>query len=253
MNSVDNSMASRMPDDETVGLEVQAKTNAAPKGGAGDNRRIMKKAVILVLGLLALGALISLPPVHHLLGNQLRLKQFIQDCGPWAPLVFTLSVAVLVGAGFPRLACHFLGGALFAFWGGLLWSLLGTILGYSVVFFAVRQLGLREVILRKHPTWQKLTGKLQQNSVPAVILFRQIPLPGMVTNAVLGLSTIRRREFFLGTCVGLLPEGVPHGFDWDWLAQRGRQANDAIPVRRGRVVYRRLDRLGCSYPSCGGE
>jgi uncharacterized membrane protein YdjX (TVP38/TMEM64 family) len=42
-----------------------------------------------------------------------------------------------------------------------------------------------------------------------VILFRQIPLPGMVTNVVLALSPIRRREFFLGTVIGLLPEAVP--------------------------------------------
>jgi uncharacterized membrane protein YdjX (TVP38/TMEM64 family) len=123
--------------------------------------------------------------------------------------VFTMGVAVLVGIGFPRLACHFLGGVLFAFWGGLLWSSLGALLGSSFIFFAVRQLGLREVVLRKHPAWQKLTAKLKHNTAPAVILFRQLPLPGMVTNIVLGLSPIRRREFFLGTCIGLLPEAVP--------------------------------------------
>jgi uncharacterized membrane protein YdjX (TVP38/TMEM64 family) len=91
----------------------------------------------------------------------------------------------------------------------LLWSSIGTLLGYAVVFFAVRQLGLRELILRKHPAWEKLGAKLKHNTVPAVILFRQIPLPGMVTNIVLGLSPIRRREFFLGTGIGLIPEAVP--------------------------------------------
>ncbi|MEI6078034.1 MAG: VTT domain-containing protein, partial [Verrucomicrobiota bacterium] len=109
----------------------------------------------------------------------------------------------------PRLAFHFLGGALFAFWGGLVWSCAGTMLGYGVVFFAVRQLGLRETILRHHPAWEKLAATLKHNTIPAVILFRQIPLPGMVTNAVLGLSPIRRREFFLGTTIGLFPEAVP--------------------------------------------
>jgi uncharacterized membrane protein YdjX (TVP38/TMEM64 family) len=73
----------------------------------------------------------------------------------------------------------------------------------------VRQLGLRDSVLRKHPAWQKLAAKLRHNTVPAVILFRQIPLPGIVTNTVLALSPIRRREFFLGTAVGLIPEAVP--------------------------------------------
>ncbi|HEX7654508.1 MAG TPA: VTT domain-containing protein, partial [Verrucomicrobiae bacterium] len=175
-----------------------------------DYRRLAKKAAVLLGCLLLLGLLMALPPVRHLfLDHQARLKQFIHDCGPWAPLVFTTGVTVLVGCGFPRLALHMLGGVLFAFWGGLLWSMLGTILGYSLIFFAVRNLGLRDVILRRHPTWQNLTAKLKHNTVPAVIVFRQLPLPGMVVNMVLGLSPIRRREFFLGTCVGLLPQGVP--------------------------------------------
>jgi uncharacterized membrane protein YdjX (TVP38/TMEM64 family) len=184
--------------------------SAQPKGAVGSNRRAIKKAVVLVMGLLVLGVLTSLPPVRHvILDNQPRLKQFVHDAGPWAPVVFAASVAVLVGCGLPRLAFHFLGGALFAFWGGLLWSVTGTMIGYAVVFFAVRQLGLRELILRKYPGWAKLAASLKGNTVPAVILFRQIPLPGLVTNVVLGLSPIRRREFFLGTAIGLLPQAVP--------------------------------------------
>jgi uncharacterized membrane protein YdjX (TVP38/TMEM64 family) len=206
----DNRRVNRPPEDESAGLEALANANAEPKDAAGLNRRTIKKAVFLVVGLLVLGMLFWLPPVGHvLLDDKERIKQFIQDCGPWAPVVFTASVAVLIGCGLPRLAFHILGGALFAFWWGLLWSSLGTMIGYTVVFFAVRQLGLREAILRKHPTWQKLTAKLKHNTVPAVILFRQIPLPGMVANIVLGLSPIRRREFFLGTVIGLLPEAVP--------------------------------------------
>ncbi len=173
-------------------------------------RRALRKAAILMAVLLALVAFTSLPPVRHFVSeNMPRLKQFIRDCGPWAPVVFTLAVAVMVGAGIPRLAFHFLGGALFAFWGGLIWSYIGAMIGYTTVFFAVRQLGIREMVLRKHPAWQKLAAKLKHNTVPAVILFRQLPLPGVVTNTVLGLSPIRRREFFLGTTIGLIPEAVP--------------------------------------------
>jgi len=205
--------ADSMPDpgeNDPADIQVQTNANGEPRNVGGFNWSIIKKALLLIGGLLALGVLTSLPPVRHfILDNQPRLKQFIHDCGPWAPVVFTASVAVLVGAGFPRLACHFLGGALFAFWGGLLWSTLGTMIGYSMVFFVVRRMGLRDALLRKHPSWQKLAERLKHNTVPAVILFRQIPMPGMVTNIVLGLSPIRRREFFVGTCIGLLPEAIP--------------------------------------------
>ena len=154
---VDNSQDRRTPDNESARLEALAEAGAGPKDEAADNRRIFKKTLWLLGGLLALVMLAALPPVRHLFqdlhGHHLQkdFKQYILDCGPWAPVVFTAGVAVLVGGGFPRLAFHLLGGALFAFWGGLLWSMLGTLLGYTVVFFAVRQTGLREVIQRKHP------------------------------------------------------------------------------------------------------
>lgn len=173
-------------------------------------RRAFRKAGILFAALLVLLLLTSLPQVRHFITDNLPLlKQFIQDCGPWAPVVFMLAVAVLVAAGISRLAFHFIGGALFAFWGGMVWTCIGTLIGYSAVFFVVRQFGLRDTLLKKHPAWQALAAKLKHNTVPAVILFRQLPLPGIVTNTVLALSPIRRREFFLGTVIGLIPEAVP--------------------------------------------
>jgi len=207
----DSSRAGRSADDD-ASAGAEALPDASPEfpDAAGSNRRAIKKVAILLGGMVALSLVISLPPVRHFISdNQPRLKLFVHNLGPWGPVAFTGAVAVLVGCGLPRLAFHCLGGTLFAFWGGLLWSSLGTMVGYSVAFMAVRQLGLREAILRKHPAWEKLAAKLKHNTVPAVILFRQIPLPGMVTNAVLGLSPIRRREFFLGTAIGLLPEAVP--------------------------------------------
>jgi uncharacterized membrane protein YdjX (TVP38/TMEM64 family) len=173
-------------------------------------RGAFQKAAVLFAVLLGLWLLTSLPPVRHFITENLPvLKRSIQGCGHWAPVVFILIVAVMVAAGVSRLVFHFIGGALFAFWGGMVWTCLGTMIGYSAVFLAVRQLGLRESILRKHPAWQKLAAKLKHNTVPAVIIFRQLPLPGIVTNTVLALSPIRRREFFLGTVIGLIPEAVP--------------------------------------------
>jgi uncharacterized membrane protein YdjX (TVP38/TMEM64 family) len=206
----DSSTATGAADDEPDGIQALADASAGPEEAAGFNRRALKKAAVLVGALLVLGVLTSLPPVRHIiLDNQKSIKLFIHELGPWGPVVFTASVTVLVACGLPRLAFCILGGAFFAFWQGLLWSSIGTILGYGIVFFAVRQLGLRESILRKHPAWEKLAAKLKHNTIPAVILFRQIPLPGMVATVVLGLSPIRRREFFLGTIIGLLPEAVP--------------------------------------------
>jgi uncharacterized membrane protein YdjX (TVP38/TMEM64 family) len=195
------------PDDKPT---ASAGTAAEREEIARIERDAFRKASVLFAVLAGLVLLTSLPQVRHFISENLPLlKQFVRDCGPWAPVVFMGVVAVLVAAGISRLAFHFIGGALFAFWGGMIWTCIGTMIGYSAVFFAVRQLGLRDSLLRKHPSWQKLAARLQHNTVPAVILFRQLPLPGIVTNTVLALSPIRRREFFLGTVIGLIPEAVP--------------------------------------------
>lgn len=195
------------PDDK---LTVGPGTPAEREEIAKIERGAFRKAAVLFAVLLGLLLLTSLPQVRHFITEHLPvLKQFIRDCGPWAPVVFIAVVAVMVAAGISRLAFHFIGGALFAFWGGMIWTCIGTMIGYTAVFFAVRQLGLQDSLLRKHPSWQKLAAKLKHNTIPAVILFRQIPLPGIVTNTVLALSPIRRREFFLGTVIGLIPEAVP--------------------------------------------
>ena len=157
--------------------------------------------------------------------NGARVRAMVEACGAWGPAAFVLAVAVLVGVGIPRLIFYILGGALFGFWGGLAASSAGTMVGYGIVFLAVRRLGLREVLLRHHPSWGKLASLLRRNSIPAVILFRQVPLPGIAINAVLGLSPIRRREFFLGSLAGMVPEGVPMT-----LIGAGSMSRESLPT-----------------------
>lgn len=172
-------------------------------------RRVLAKAGILALALAVLAGIAWFTPLRDYLHHIPELKRRILDYGAWAPAVFTLLTAGLVAVGVPRLALCVLAGALFGIWGGLLWSLLGTVAGYFVTFFTVRHWGLRDLIARKHPAWGKLAGLLKHNTIPAVILFRQIPIHGMVMNIALGLSPIRKREFFWGTLIGLIPEAVP--------------------------------------------
>ena len=194
-------------------------------------KKAIRKAAVLLGVVLVLLILTSLPPVRGLVGkNEARLREVIESCGAWGPAAFVLGVAVLVGAGVPRLVFCFLGGALFGFWGGLAASSAGTMMGYSVVFFAVRRLGLREVLLRHHPTWGKLAAMLRRNSIPAVILFRQVPLPGIAINTVLALSPIRGREFLLGSLVGMIPEGVPLTLFGAGLAGMTRERLETVVI-----------------------
>ena len=108
----------------------------------------------------------------------------------------------------PRLLFCPIGGFAFGFVHGLLWTQLATIAGYYVTFLFVRW-GGREVVLHH---WTKL-GRLQKlfdlPAIPAVIIVRQLPISGLITNLMLGLSQIRHVDFLVGTAIGLLPEAIP--------------------------------------------
>jgi uncharacterized membrane protein YdjX (TVP38/TMEM64 family) len=140
-----------------------------------------------------------------------HLRQFslhVRQMGYWAPFVYTAIVAVLVSVGFPRLFFCTLGGMALGFWPGLLSSIIGTQLGYYAQFLFVRWGGhaLATRLLAGHKGWNRI---IEQEGIPAVILARQVPIPGLLINLAFGLSPLRHRDYLIGTLIGQVPEAVP--------------------------------------------
>lgn len=167
------------------------------------------RAGLLLAALLALLALAYLTPFRGLISADLpRWSADLRALGWPAPLLFVLGVACLVSVGVPRLLLCPLAGMAFGFWGGLLLSQTGTLIGYYALFLFVRW-GGRGFVLRYRPQLARFTELIQRQGIPAVILARQLPLHGWLVNLVLSLTPIRHRHFLLGTAIGLLPEAVP--------------------------------------------
>ena len=153
-------------------------------------------------------AAVYLSPLRDYQSRMQELSGFIHRLGWWAPLFFTISVAVLVALGFPRLLLCVLGGMAFGFWPGLIWAQTGTLIGNYAVFLAARSGGKNwaERYFVKHAKVHRL---LEREGVPGVILARQLPVPGLLINLACGLFAIRRRDFLIGTIIGQLPEAIP--------------------------------------------
>jgi uncharacterized membrane protein YdjX (TVP38/TMEM64 family) len=124
-----------------------------------------------------------------------------------APMVVTLGVAVLVAAGFPRLLFCGIAGMALGFWHGLVWAQLGTLIGNYIVFLLVRagagEWGRR--YLSSHGGFKLI----ESEGIAAVLLARQLPVPGLLVNLAFGLSKLKHRHFLIGTALGQLPEAIP--------------------------------------------
>jgi uncharacterized membrane protein YdjX (TVP38/TMEM64 family) len=147
-------------------------------------------------------------PLRDHLRHFEEIKSYMENLGSAGPLFYMATVFLLISLGFPRLLFCPLGGLLFGFLPGLIFTQIPTLLGYYVIFLFVRW-GGREFVLRHWPKLGRFNRMLARGTVAKVILIRQTPISGLVINLLLGISPIRHRHFLIGTAIGLLPEAIP--------------------------------------------
>ncbi len=167
-----------------------------------------RKLVLLALVVGVLLAVVYLSPLREYLGRFKEVSDQIKSLGLLAPLFLTVSVAILVAVGFPRLLFCVVAGMALGFWSGLLWTQLGTLLGNYLVFLLARR-GGRDWAQRYLSKRGRLHSLVHQEGMTGVILARQLPLPGLIVNLACALLPIRHRDYLLGTILGQLPAAVP--------------------------------------------
>ncbi len=170
--------------------------------------KIPVKPLIVFAALAIAFLVVSLTPLKEHLQNVRAIKEQLRALGWMGPVVFMAGVYVLIVLGIPRLVFCPIGGMAFGFWEGLLWTQVATMAGYYTIFLFIRW-GGRDFAL-KH--WSKL-GRMQKvfdlSGIPAVVILRQLPVSGLLTNLLLGLAPVRHVDFLVGTAIGILPEAVP--------------------------------------------
>ena len=86
---------------------------------------------------------------------------------------------------------------------GPIYALAGCLVSGSCGFALGRWLGLRRVQELGGERVVRLTGALKRNGTLAVFLLRKVPAPFLLANIVVGASTVRYRDFVIGTILGM--------------------------------------------------
>jgi uncharacterized membrane protein YdjX (TVP38/TMEM64 family) len=86
---------------------------------------------------------------------------------------------------------------------GPIYALAGCLASGSCGFALGRWLGLKRVRELGGERVVRLTATLKRNGTLAVFLLRKVPAPFVLANIVVGASTVRYRDFIVGTILGM--------------------------------------------------
>jgi phospholipase D1/2 len=86
---------------------------------------------------------------------------------------------------------------------GPIYAMAGCLASASLSFAIGRWLGLDQVARLGGERVHTLTRALKRNGTLAVFFARKVPAPFMLVNIVIGASTVRYRDFILGTLLGM--------------------------------------------------
>lgn len=173
---------------------------------------IRKETGRLIIGACLVAGIIALlyfTPLKQWLDSVRELKERIDLWGWKAHVIFVLGSIAGIALGVPRLILCGLGGFLFGFYEGLLASQFAGVLGSYGAFLITRLWAPKEWVQRKLTNSDRLKSVLEKPSIGSIFVARQLPVPGIVPNVLLGVLNTRHSIFLAGTFVGYLPSNIP--------------------------------------------
>lgn len=142
------------------------------------------------------------------------LREFIRSFGGFAVLAYIIAYALNTISIVPPIAALSLtAGLAFGKALGALYLMIGAILGTTATFIISRYFCRNLIDKMLKGKFKELDEKFAKNGFMTILFFRVIPLvPYEVLNYASGLSSIKFRDYFLATLLGLIPGVVIAAF-----------------------------------------
>jgi uncharacterized membrane protein YdjX (TVP38/TMEM64 family) len=174
-----------------------------------DSRRERRRLLVTALVLVGLVLGLQFTPLKQWLQEIQTLKAWVSNYGWKAHVFFVFGSVAAIAVGMPRLMLCGLGGVLFGFAEGLIASQMAGVLGAYGAFLLTRRWAPKQWVERKLAGSESLRRLLARPSVSTIFVARQLPLPGIIPNVLLGVLGTRHSTFLVGTFLGYLPSNIP--------------------------------------------
>lgn len=159
-----------------------------------------------------------------------QLQLWLAHTGIWAPIIYIVVYTVATLLVLPSTALNLTGGAIFGPWLGTLWTSIAAIIAAIVAFAFTRTVGRDAIALRLAGRWQAMDAEMRQGGLFYMFAIRLLPIiPYGLVNFAAGLTSIRFRDYLLGTTLGTVPGVLP----FVMLGSSGLQAirtGDVMPL-----------------------
>jgi uncharacterized membrane protein YdjX (TVP38/TMEM64 family) len=134
-----------------------------------------------------------------------QLKSRIEAMGLMAPVIFLLIYSLFPIVFLPPSPLAFAGGFVFGPVLGSILSLIGGFASAVVVFYIAKFAGRTFIIGIMKGKLSKLDRLTYEHGLTAVIFLRICGMPYAIQNYLAGMSSVRTRDYLLGTIVGIAP------------------------------------------------
>jgi uncharacterized membrane protein YdjX (TVP38/TMEM64 family) len=135
-----------------------------------------------------------------------QIQEIVQESGIWGYVIFVGAYAIATLLIFPVTAFNIAGGAVFGGIMGLLLASVGALISAVVGFFLVRSLNINfPEVDKRYPS---VSENIASGGLFYVFVARLLPLvPYGIVSFAAGLSSIKRRDYILGSLLGT-PLGI---------------------------------------------
>ena len=209
------------------GVDDHGRASRGPRRGrllsAGSARLLA--FVALILAVFVVARVYGLPDVD-------TLRDQVDSAGSVGWLIFVGGYALIALFPAPKSALTILGGLLFGWVPGAGLSLAGALIGALMAYELGRWLGRDAVDRATGGRLARLESQLRDHGFLAVLTARLVPvLPYMLINYGSGASAVRRRDYVLGSALGMVPGSLVYSALGAWGTDlRGSVAWVAVVV-----------------------
>ncbi|MDJ0533268.1 MAG: TVP38/TMEM64 family protein [Xenococcaceae cyanobacterium MO_207.B15] len=139
-----------------------------------------------------------------------QLEQWLEEMGILAPIIYVVLYTIGTLLILPSTPLNLTGGAIFGIWWGTFWTTVAAIIAAIVAFGFTRTVG-KDIIAQKFAgRWEAIDAEIRLGGLFYMFSIRLLPIiPYGLVNFAAGLTSIRWRDYTIGTVLGTIPGVLP--------------------------------------------
>ena len=139
-----------------------------------------------------------------------QLQTWLEAMGILAPIIYVVLYTIGTLLILPSTPLNLTGGAIFGIWWGTIWTAVAAVIAAIVAFAFTRTVG-KDIIAQKFAgRWEAIDAEIRLGGLFYMFSIRLLPIiPYGLVNFAAGLTSIRWRDYIIGTLLGTVPGVLP--------------------------------------------